>query len=176
MSNVQKEKIVGSYAKILSDIILSHQDARQYFLDIKTICKELMLDKVCVNPINLNDYRNWLLNVKQNISNDDDFQKFLFLLLKRKYGALINDIVNKTERQISKKISTNNVVVNSKSELSNDVKKYINSVIVEHNNMSNVNIQYKTNINIKGDDIEIISNGKICVLDVKSAVKTILLK
>ena len=77
---------------------------------------------------------------------------------------------------ISKKISTNNVVVNSKSELSNDVKKYINSVIVEHNNMSNVNIQYKTNINIKGDDIEIISNGKICVLDVKSAVKTTLLK
>ena len=176
MSVLQREKIVKSYSKILGDIILSHQDAKQYLLEVKKIFNEITINKLCANPINIDMYRNLLENIKQSVSNDDELQKFIFLVLKRKYGVLINEIVSKAEYRVNKQLLTNNVVVNSRNELSNDVKQHICDIIANNGNGGEVNIQYKTDVNIEESDIEIISNGKICVLDVKSAVKNVLLK
>ena len=176
LSVSQREKIVKSYSKVLTDIILSHQDAKQYFLDVKNVCSELINKTLCVNPMNIAEYKKLIDSIKQSICNDDELQKFIFLVLKRKYGTLISEIVNQTEYCISKLLATNNVVVNSRNELSNDVKQHIGEIITKNCNGTQVNIRYKTNVNMQENDIEIISNGKICVLDVKNAVKEVLLK
>ena len=176
MSVSQREKIVRSYSKVLTDIILGHQDAKQYLLEVKNIFNEITMNKLCANPMNVEVYRNLLGNIKQNINDDDELQKFIFLVLKRKYAVLINEIVSKTEYLVNKRLSTSNIVVNSRNELSNDVKQHIGEIITKNCNGTQVNIRYKTNVNMQENDIEIISNGKICVLDVKSAVKNVLLK
>ena len=176
MSVSQREKIVNSYSKILSDIVLNHQNARQYFLEMKNICDEIKIDKICANPMNIKEYKNTLAVIKENICNDDELQKFLFLVLNRKYGILMREIIKKAEYDISKKLSTNNVIVSSKKELSNDVKDSVSRIIMDNSNTEHVSIRYTINANMADGDIEIVSNGKICVLDVNNAVRAVLSK
>ena len=47
---------------------------------------------------------------------------------------------------------------------------------MDNSNTEHVSIRYTINANMADGDIEIVSNGKICVLDVNNAVRAVLSK
>lgn len=176
ISNVQKKKIVHSYSKVLTDIVCSSDNAEKYLSTIRKICDQLQISKLVVNQLNINEYKRTLNSMKMKVDKNDNFQKFLFTLLNRKYGALVDDIIETVAKNISKKLSKNTIIINSKNEILNHTKETINSIITNLNNSKNIDVEYNIDRRMQDDNIEIISNGKICLLDTKLAIKNALIK
>lgn len=175
MSIVQKEKIISSYSRVLSEIIKENNISFEDFWALKNALLDISKDTININPFTAKKYKELVLKIKSNLDNQDKIQNFLFSIISRKYVNLIKDIFLSAEQQLKNVFSVCNVFVNSKNELSEQIKQKINEKIKNNSTSKNINIIYNISNNINDDNIEIVSNGKICILSIEQYTKSLLM-
>ncbi len=175
MSIVQKEKIINSYSRVLAEIIKESNVSFEDFCTLKNALLDISKDVININPFTAKKYKELVLKIKSNLDDQDKIQNFLFSIISRKYVNLIKDVFLSAEQELKSVFSICNVVVNSKNELSDKLKQKIEENIKKNSPYKSVNITYNISNNINDDNIEIISNGKICILSIEQYTKSLLM-
>lgn len=176
MSIVQKEKIINSYSRVLIEIIEECNVSFEDFCILKSAFLEINKNNIInINPLTIKKYKELVMNIKSNVNFQDKMQNFIFSLISRKYINLIKDIFLSAEKQLKGVFSICNVMVYSKNELSSQIKQKIEENIRNNSIFRTTNIVYNISNSINSDNIEIISNGKICVLSIEQYIKSLLM-
>lgn len=170
----KKRQIVNSYSKVLIDILTSSSDCVNDFNECKTAFA-LLSDKcdLNINPLETREYKHSLTEIEDKINITSEIQKFLFTILKRRYGFLLKEIIDNVENDMQDKLNRKKVVVLSQNELSNHLKSVIEKEIIRQ--VSNVVIEYKINKGIAKDSIDFLSNGNISSVNLKELMKKYLI-
>ena len=177
LKEIQKNKIVASYSKVLVGLIQKQQRKPE------EIVKEIKNAVLClgditkneVSPLNYSAYKKAMFKINESISDDtsnDEIVNFLSFLLQRKYGFLLPNILETAKNDIQNKNGTIKVEVFSKVFLDDKIKNDIKKII--ENQIENAEISFKTNPNILSNSIEFVANGKICILNLQQITNKIL--
>lgn len=171
----QKGKIISSYSNVLVNILKSYNYTLEDFYSLKNIILSIDRKAFEVNPFNVNKYKEFLLNSKKSINTTDEVGKFIFFLLSRRYGELLVDIINITEEKMKDKYGICNITICNNDNLEDSVKKKIEKEISLKISNKNVKFIYKIDRNISDGNIDIISNEKICSLNLNKDLKSLLM-
>ena len=171
----QKGKIISSYSNVLADILKSNNYTIEDFHSLKDVILSIDRKAFEVNPFNVNKYGEFLLNSKQSVNTTDEVGKFIFFLLSRRYGELLIDIINVTEEKMKEKYGICNITICSNNGLEDSVKKKIEKEISSKISNKNIKFIYKIDRNISDGNIDIISNEKICSLNLDKDLKLLLM-
>ena len=170
LTATQKNQIINTYAKALTDILMSSSNCNSEFEDLQKVSNELKtVNNLIVTPDILKSYKNIICKISSETDKNSSIQCFLLTILKRRYGFLLPEIVKSVKAKLKNELNQAEFCVYSCKELSDDVKKNIQNTI--NSQIGNSEIEFKINKNITDDSIDFISNGKICSLNLQKFLK-----
>lgn len=172
LSLTDRARIVNSYSTVLTGILSSRADFEEVLNGLKICTRGNKFNDIHVSPANVKEYRKLLKEMLTNIDVGDALQKFVFMLLSRRYLNLLAEIVSATEHKMRKQLKRNTITVLSGKELDDAVKDEITGVIEKKIGKGN-NIIYKQDARVQGDTIELRANGNVCVLNIMQLVRNV---
>lgn len=177
MRMTQKNRIVASYSRVLVDFIQKCKNQETTIQDIEnavSLLKDVTNSEV--SPLNYSSYKGSMLEIKKYLNDssidNNEIINFLFVVLQRKYGFLLHDIVKVAKYELQNKKGVTEVDVYSCAPLNDKMKNEVTKMI--ENQISNVVISFQINPNVSRNSIEFVSNGKISVLNLQQITKKIL--
>ena len=177
LKEIQKNKIVASYSKVLTALVQKQQrEPEKMVEEIESAIHGLGdIAKNEVSPLNYSAYKKAICAVnktRDDNTDDNEIIKFLLFVLQRRYGFLLPNILEKTKHELQNKNGITKVDVYSKTYLNDKMKDNIKQVIEAQ--IENAKISFKNNSNISTNSIEFVANGKICVLNLQQITNKIL--
>ena len=173
----KRKSIVKSYSNVLASVLktFSKDDISKIFFSFKEkICDVQNLQNLTINPCNVAEYKKFISGLQLSVDTDDDLQRFLYVLLRRRYLHLLPQILKKTEDLMKKDLSLCKLVVSSKTELSNSIKQDIENMVKKSSTAKNIDINYCIKDNLDENSIELSSSGKICVINIDNIINEVL--
>ena len=169
---IQKSRIVNSYSHVLLSIILEQKDYQNTLNDLKNVFSDRKISKN-ITPIELKEYKKVLNNLFKNVDKEDTLQKFIYTILSRRYGFLMNDIIYKTEKLLQDKLSLKIVKVVSQFEINKEMKDNIENTIKTQIG-NDAKIIYEIDRKIDDNEIEFISKDFVYRLNLLSFTNDVL--
>ncbi len=171
LNSSQRNRIVSSYAHTLADIIGNKSDDASCISLLKKIVNDIDMSKFCIKPTMFRKYKSTMSAIRVTIDEKDDIQKFLLMLLSRRYGHLLPDILDVAESKLLKE-KKKKINVFSNAKLSDSTTKEINSMI--RSQIGDAEIVHCIDKTMKKGDIKFIANGNVCTISIDNILKKIL--
>ena len=166
MSIVHRSQIISSYAKVLSDILLASNDFETDFNILQqAVLKFNNVNNLNINPLVVKEYKKAIKKSSLEAEKDSLLQQFFLTVFERRYGFLLNDIVEYTKAKLQNKLNKVKVLVYSCKELSSILKTNVEDEIRKQ--IGNADVEYKINRNISNDRIDFVANGNICSINLQ---------
>ena len=119
MSAFHRSQIVSSYAKVLRDILLSSNDFETDFNNLQqAVLKFNNVNNLNVSPLIIKEYKQAIKKSSLEAEKDSLLQQFFLTVFERRYGFLLNDIIECTKAKLQNKLNKVRVLVYSCKELS----------------------------------------------------------
>lgn len=172
LSSVQKNSIVKSYASVLYDVLLNATENDAEALQVvRALVKSSSSDSIFVNPINMKEYKKVIGELSRNLANSGELENFFIQILDRKYFNLLGEILALVENKICRHSNEKKIIIRSKDELSDHAKEEIQKAL--KNQGIEANVQYEQNQYLETENVEFISNGKVCTLSMANLLNKI---
>ena len=166
MSVFHRNQIVSSYAKVLTDILLASNDFETDFNNLQqAVLKFNNVNNLNINPLVVKEYKKAIKKSSMEAEKDSLLQQFFLTVFERRYGFLLNDIIEYTKAKLQNKLNKVKVLVYSCKELSSILKTNVEDEIRKQ--IGNADIEYKINRNISGNRIDFVANGNICSINLQ---------
>ena len=166
MSIVHRSQIISAYAKVLSDILLASNDFETDFNILQqAVLKFNNVNNLNINPLVVKEYKKAIKKSSLEAEKDSLLQQFFLTVFERRYGFLLNDIVEYTKAKLQNKLNKVKVLVYSCKELSSILKTNVEDEIRKQ--IGNADVEYKINRNISNDRIDFVANGNICSINLQ---------
>ena len=166
MSVFHRNQIVSSYAKVLTDILLASNDFETDFNNLQqAVLKFNNVNNLNINPLVVKEYKKAIKKSSMEAEKDSLLQQFLLTIFERRYGFLLNDIIEYTKAKLQNKLNKVKVLVYSCKELSSILKTNVEDEIRKQ--IGNADIEYKINRNISSNRIDFVANGNICSINLQ---------
>ena len=166
MSVFHRNQIVSSYAKVLTDILLASNDFETDFNSLQqAILKFNNVNNLNVNPLVVKEYKKAIKKSSLEAEKDSLLQQFFLTVFERRYGFLLNDIIECTKTKLQNKLNKAKVLVYSCNELSSILKTNVENEIRKQ--IGNTDVEYKINRNISNNRIDFVANGNICSINLQ---------
>ena len=169
---IQKSRIVNSYSHVLLSIILEQKDYQNILSELKNVFSDCEISKN-ITPIELKEYKKVISNLFKNVDKNDELQKFIYTILSRRYGFLMNDIINTTKSLLQDKLNLKIIKVVSRFGLNKEIKDNIeNTIKIQIGN--DVKIIYEIDKKMDDNEIEFISKDYVYKLNLLSFANDVL--
>lgn len=166
MSVFHRNQIVSSYAKVLTDILLASNDFETDFNNLQqAVLKFNNVNNLNINPLVVKEYKKAIKKSSMEAEKDNLLQQFFLTVFERRYGFLLNDIIEYTKAKLQNKLNKVKVLVYSCKELSSILKTNVEDEIRKQ--IGNADIEYKINRNISSNRIDFVANGNICSINLQ---------
>ncbi len=170
LSPIKKRQIIASYSNVLADVFLkdNYYDNLAELKNISTFLKKNNSNG-SFTPEELRKYKTMVNDILSKSDKNNEIQQFLMTILKRRYGFLLSDIIENTEIKLQNKLQKTKFCIRTSEEISDKLKKNIENTISKQIEKSE--IKYEIDRNIKKDNIDFISNGNVCSLNLNFFLK-----
>ena len=166
MSAFHRSQIVSSYAKVLRDILLASNDFETDFNNLQqAVLKFNNVNDLNISPLVVKEYKKAIKKSSLEAEKDSLLQQFFLTVFERRYGFLLNDIVEYTKAKLQNKLNKVKVLVYSCKELSSVLKINVENEIRKQ--IGNADVEYKINKNISDNRIDFVANGNICSINLQ---------